>query len=106
MLQRIGDKWTVLLIMSLAEGPKRFSELGRMTPGISQRMLTRTLPRLERDGLVTRTVTPSVPPRVDYELNALGAWLREPAMAFGRWAMAHQDEIRNARATFDASAST
>ena len=72
VLSRIGDKWSMLIVANLADGPRRFSELKRAIPTISQRMLTLSLRGLERDGLVTRTVTPSIPPRVDYELTALG----------------------------------
>ncbi|WZB70225.1 helix-turn-helix domain-containing protein [Achromobacter xylosoxidans] len=75
-LSRIGDKWSVLTIMQLADGPRRFNEIRRMTSGISQRMLTLTLRHLERDGLVTRTVYPTVPPRVEYELTSMGHSLR------------------------------
>src|SRR3954452_21387330 len=73
LLSRIGDKWTVLVVSTLGEGSKRFNELRREIPSVSQRMLTLTLRNLERDGLVNRTVTPSIPPRVDYELTSLGA---------------------------------
>src|SRR5215469_9104919 len=86
VLQRIGDKWTVLIVALLGDGPKRFSEIKRMVGGISQRMLTLTLRGLERDGLVTRTVTPSIPPRVDYELTKLGLSLQAPVCALARWA--------------------
>ncbi|HVK79948.1 MAG TPA: helix-turn-helix domain-containing protein, partial [Verrucomicrobiae bacterium] len=72
ILSRVGDKWTVLIIMMLGHGPKRFNEIKRGINGISQRMLTLTLRGLERDGIVRRTVTPSIPPRVDYELTDLG----------------------------------
>ncbi len=102
VLQRIGDKWSVLVVMMLRDGSQRFSELRRALPGISQRMLTLTLRGLERDGLVTRTVTATViPPRVDYELTALGESLAEPVMALGRWAHQHMADIAAARAEFD-----
>ncbi len=78
LLARIGDKWTVLVVQTLGEGPKRFNELRREIPSVSQRMLTLTLRNLERDGLVNRTVTPSIPPRVDYELTELGHSLQKP----------------------------
>src|SRR5215831_16544018 len=86
VLSRVGDKWSVLLIMTLHDGPKRFNELKRMIGGISQRMLTLTLRGLERDGLVTRTVFPTIPPRVDYELTALGETLLEPIQGLAEWA--------------------
>jgi DNA-binding HxlR family transcriptional regulator len=78
VLNRVGDKWSMMIVMMLADGPRRFSELKRAIDGISQRMLTLSLRGLERDGLVTRTVTPTIPPRVDYELTELGDSLREP----------------------------
>ncbi len=101
ILSRIGDKWTVLIVMLLRAGPRRFNEIKRMVGGISQRMLTLTLKGLERDGMVTRTVTPSVPPRVDYELSALGHSLSEPVRELGDWARAHMDQIEDARRRFD-----
>jgi len=104
VLARIGDKWSVLIVGALGEGPMRFSELKRMVGGISQRMLTLTLRGLERDGLVTRTVFPTIPPRVDYELTVLGRSLWTPVEALGAWARAHQGEIADARQAFDARA--
>ena len=101
ILARVGDKWSILTIMTLAGGSQRFSELRRAIDGISQRMLTLTLRGLERDGFVARTVTPSIPPRVDYELTALGRSLCEPVVGLGRWVQAHVDEIDAARAAFD-----
>ena len=101
ILSRIGDKWTVLIIMMLAKGPKRFSELRRGIGGISQRMLTLTLRGLERDGLVTRTVFATVPPRVDYALTELGNSLRLPIEALGNWAFANLATVERARAAFD-----
>ena len=101
VLQRVGDKWSVLIVMMLADGPRRFSDLRRSIDGISQRMLTLTLRGLERDGLVTRTVTPSTPPRVDYALTPLGHSLRAPVMALGGWAAEHQSDIEVAQAQFD-----
>src|SRR5262244_4200049 len=83
VLARVGDKWTVLVVSALGDGPKRFNELRRGLGSISQRMLTLTLRGLERDGLVTRTVTPSIPPRVDYELTELGRSLQAPVVALG-----------------------
>jgi len=100
-LARVGDKWSVLVIMLLGDGPRRFNELKRMIGGISQRMLTLTLRGLERDGLVTRTVFPTIPPRVDYELTDLGRGLQQPVRELGQWAMDHQREIQDARARFD-----
>jgi DNA-binding HxlR family transcriptional regulator len=101
ILARVGDKWSVFVIMLLGDGPRRFNELKRMVGGISQRMLTLTLRGLERDGLVTRTVFPTVPPRVDYELTDLGRGLSEPVKALGQWAAHHQREIEHARTQFD-----
>ena len=101
ILARVGDKWSVFVIMLLGERPRRFNELKRMVGGISQRMLTLTLRGLERDGLVTRTVFPTIPPRVDYELTDLGRGLSKPVEALGRWAMDHQTEIQAARTRFD-----
>jgi DNA-binding HxlR family transcriptional regulator len=101
ILSRVGDKWSVMIVMLLGPGPKRFNEIRRAINGISQRMLTLTLRGLERDGLVTRTVTPSIPPRVDYELTALGQSLRCPIDALGEWAFANRDKIDAARARFD-----
>lgn len=101
ILARVGDKWSVFVIMKLSDGPKRFNELKRMINGISQRMLTLTLRGLERDGLVTRTIFPTIPPRVDYELTGLGRGLQQPVKALGEWAMAHQEQIAAARTRFD-----
>jgi len=101
LLARLGDKWTVLIVQSLGAGPRRFNELKRLIGGISQRMLTLTLKTLERDGLVTRTVTPSIPPRVDYELTDLGHSLREPIAALGDWALTNMTRIDAARERFD-----
>jgi DNA-binding HxlR family transcriptional regulator len=103
VLQRIGDKWTVLVVGELGGGPKRFSEIRRSLGSISQRMLTLTLRGLERDGLVTRTVFPTVPPRVDYELTKLGRSLLEPVNELGRWARQNQPVIQEARQKFDAA---
>lgn len=101
VLSRVGDKWTVLVVETLGSGPKRFSELRRALGSISQRMLTLTLRALERDGLVRRTVTPTVPPRVDYELTRLGHSLLEPVNALADWARANTAAMEKARATFD-----
>ena len=97
LLDRIGDRWTVLVVGVLSDGPHRFSELGRRVVGISQKMLTQTLRSLETDGLVTRTVFAEIPPRVQYELSPLGRSLLEPLGALTRWATEHMDEVRAAR---------
>lgn len=102
ILARIGNKWTVLIIMMLRERTHRFNELKRGIEGISQRMLTLTLRNMERDGLIGRTVTPSIPPRVDYELTPLGHSLAEPVQALGAWSFANLGEIEAARQLFDA----
>ncbi len=103
VLNRVGDKWSMLIVMMLSDGPRRFSELKRAIDGISQRMLTLSLRGLERDGLVTRTVTPTIPPRVDYELTELGVSLRAPVRALGDWAIEHIACIRAAQEKFDAA---
>jgi DNA-binding HxlR family transcriptional regulator len=102
LLSRIGDKWTVLVVQTLGEGPKRFNELRREIPSVSQRMLTLTLRNLERDGLVNRTVTPSIPPRVDYELTGLGRSLLTPILGLANWALDNIEAIHKAQARFDA----
>jgi DNA-binding HxlR family transcriptional regulator len=102
LLARIGDKWTVLVVSTLANGSKRFNELRREIPSVSQRMLTLTLRNLERDGLVSRTVTPTIPPRVDYELTELGHSLVSPLHAIEVWALEHVSDIHEAQARFDA----
>jgi DNA-binding HxlR family transcriptional regulator len=101
VLARIGDKWSVLVIMMLSEKPLRFNEMRRLIGGISQRMLTLTLRGLERDGLVTRHLTPIIPPRVDYQLTGLGRSLCEPVLALGAWARQHGQEIELAQTLFD-----
>jgi DNA-binding HxlR family transcriptional regulator len=101
VLARIGDKWSVLVVSRLGERPQRFNELRRGIGGISQRMLTLTLRGLERDGLITRTVFPTIPPRVDYALTALGRDLLDPVSALGAWAIRNQGKIARARETFD-----
>ncbi|ADG90240.1 hypothetical protein TBS_17190 [Thermobispora bispora] len=101
VLDRVADKWSVLVIVLLGRRPHRFGELHRGIEGISQRMLTLTLRQLERDGLVRRTVHASVPPRVDYELTPLGRTLLAPLTALNEWAIAHRDDIRAARARYD-----
>jgi DNA-binding HxlR family transcriptional regulator len=101
VLARIGDKWSVLVIMMLSERPLRFNELRRIIDGISQRMLTLTLRGLERDGIVMRHLTPIIPPRVDYQLTDLGRSLCEPVIALGAWARQHGAEIERAQMLFD-----
>jgi DNA-binding HxlR family transcriptional regulator len=103
VLARVGDKWTVLVVSELGSGPRRFNEIRRALGSISQRMLTLTLRALERDGLVTRTVTPSIPPRVDYELTRLGRSLLEPVSGLGLWARRNRAAIEEARRRFDAA---
>src|SRR4030081_3803397 len=95
VLDRIGDKWSLLLIGILEGGPMRFTELLRTTPGISRRMLTATLRSLERDGLVTRTVYAEVPPRVEYQMTEMGLTLSEPVLRLAMWAADHQDAIKS-----------
>ena len=104
VLARVGDKWSVLVVSRLGSGSMRFNELRRSIGGISQRMLTLTLRGLERDGLVTRTVFPTVPPRVDYALTSLGRDLLEPVSALGEWATRNQAKIARAREKFDGAA--
>jgi DNA-binding HxlR family transcriptional regulator len=101
ILAHVGDKWTVLIVVLLGDGPKRFNEIKRTVAGISQRMLTFTLRGLERDGLVTRTVLPTTPPRVDYELTQLGSTLWDAVEPLGSWARAHLSEILTSRERFD-----
>ena len=103
VLSRIGDKWSMLIVSCLADGPQRFSELKRAIPTISQRMLTLSLRGLERDGLVSRTVTPSIPPRVDYELTKLGRSLLTPILGLANWALDNVEAIHEAQARFDAT---
>ncbi len=105
VLARVGDKWTVLVVTTLGGGPKRFNELRRALGSISQRMLTLTLRALERDGLVTRTVFATVPPRVDYELTDLGRSLLMPVSELEQWALSNRPAIQHARQRFDSSAS-
>ncbi|MBM3526729.1 MAG: helix-turn-helix transcriptional regulator [Alphaproteobacteria bacterium] len=101
VLSRVGDKWTVLVVTVLGAGPKRFSEIRRGLGSISQRMLTLTLRALERDGLVLRTVFPTVPPKVEYELTRLGHSLLEPVNGLGQWAQRNRAAIETARQRFD-----
>ncbi len=100
-MSRIGDKWSALIVIALRDGRLRFNEIKRAIGTVSQRMLTLTLRSMERDGLIERTVTPTTPPRVDYELTKLGHSLRAPVEALGRWAFEHKKEIETAQRNFD-----
>src|SRR5919197_2968353 len=104
VLARVGDKWTVLVVSTLGDGPKRFKDVRPALGSISQRMLTLTLRGLERDGLVTRTVFPTIPPRVEYELTKLGHSLLEPVSSLALWARRNRSGIAAARQRFDAAA--
>lgn len=101
ILARVGEKWSMLIVMLLRDGPRRFNEIKRSTGGISQQMLTRSLRGLERDGMVTRTTYPTSPPRVEYSLTKLGRSMSEPVLAFGLWVQEHLPEIDAARDKFD-----
>jgi DNA-binding HxlR family transcriptional regulator len=101
LLSRIGDKWTVLVVQALGPGSMRFNELRREIPSVSQRMLTLTVRNLERDGLVSRTVTPSIPPRVDYELTELGKSLQGPICGLLTWAQSNSGAVHEAQARYD-----
>jgi DNA-binding HxlR family transcriptional regulator len=101
VLSRVGDKWSVLVVSLLRDGPKRFSELRSTIEGISQRMLTLTLRGLERDGLITRTVEPTAPPRVHYELTGLGRTLLDPILTLATWATDHRAAIQDSRQQYD-----
>jgi DNA-binding HxlR family transcriptional regulator len=101
ILDRIGDKWSLQVVGALTDGPRRFSDIRRQLTGISQRMLTLTLRLLERDGLLTRTVYPTIPPSVEYELTPLGMTLTEPVRILANWARMHSNEIKAARERFD-----
>lgn len=102
LLSRVGDKWTLLLISTLAEGPMRFTALMEAVPGISHRMLTQTLRALERDGLVSRTPYAQIPPRVDYALTELGYTLIPAVLGLVGWVQDHQSEVEANRASADA----
>jgi DNA-binding HxlR family transcriptional regulator len=106
VLNRVGDKWSVLIVQLLGDGPKRFSELRHTIEGISQRMLTLTLKGLERDGLVTRTVYPTIPPKVEYDLTDLGRTLRKPIQALAVWAHDNREKIQQARNRYEARVSS
>jgi DNA-binding HxlR family transcriptional regulator len=99
-LARIGDKWTVMVVGALSKGPIRYNEIHRRVEGISQRMLTLTLKGLEQDGLVTRTMYPTIPPRVDYELTGLGRKLIVPLKALSKWARENRPAMLAAREAF------
>ncbi|MDB5528015.1 MAG: HxlR family transcriptional regulator protein [Devosia sp.] len=101
VIDRIGDKWTVMVVGHLSEGPQRFNGLMRAIPGISHRMLTLTLRGLQRDGLVRRTQFPTIPPRVDYELTDLGLSLTGPLSMLARWASAERSSIEAAQRVYD-----
>jgi DNA-binding HxlR family transcriptional regulator len=104
ILDRVGDKWTLMVIATLRGGVMRYTDLLRAIPGISQRMLSRTLAQLHRDGLITRTAYAEVPPRVEYALAPLGDGLHDIVVSLIDWAITHQDEISQRRARFDADA--
>jgi DNA-binding HxlR family transcriptional regulator len=101
ILDRIGDQWTVLIVLVLSAGPLRFTEIGKRVEGISQKMLTQTLRSLVRDGMVRRTAYAVIPPRVDYELTGLGRDLVEPLGVLEQWARTHMDQVLQAREKFD-----
>ena len=103
ILGQLGDKWTTLIVIALADRPRRFSDIRRAVPDISKRMLTQTLRNLERDGLLTRHVFPTKPPSVEYRLSPLGHSLLEPLAALVAWSEQTRDDIREARARFDAA---
>jgi DNA-binding HxlR family transcriptional regulator len=104
VIDGIGDKWTILVLTGLKVSDLRFSQMKRQIPDISQRMLTQTLRKLERDGLITRTVTPSIPPRVDYALTDLGRSLNTELAPLAKWALANMQTIANARYIYDVTA--
>ena len=106
VLSRVGDKWTVLVVWTLGDSPKRFNELRKSLGSISQRMLTLTLRALERDGLVKRTVFATIPPRVDYELTKLGRSLLGPVSELGLWARKNRSAIQNSRQRYDSAGRT
>src|SRR5919199_300404 len=103
VLDSLSDKWVTLVLNALSEGPKRYSDLARTIAGVSQKMLTQTLRTLERDGLVSRTVTPAVPVRVDYELTPLGRTLQPVMLAIKSWAETHIEQVESARSNYDRS---
>ena len=101
MLARVGDKWSVMVIVSIHAGPRRFNEIKRGIDGISQQMLTRTLRALERDGFVARTIIPATPPQVEYALTELGRSLSDPVLRLGQWACEHIEQVDAAQRLFD-----
>ena len=101
LLERLSDKWVCLVMTALADGPRRYGDLSRIIAGVSQKMLTQTLRSLERDGMITRTVTPSVPVRVDYELTPLGSSLLPVMRSIKAWAEANIEQVEAARAVYD-----
>ena len=101
ILVRVGDKWSVMVVMTLHGGTRRFNELKRDLGGISQKMLTTTLRGLERDGFITRTVYPTIPPKVEYQLTDLGRDLAVPVVALGKWALENRPRVLSARQRFD-----
>src|SRR5882757_6304724 len=101
VLDRLGDRWTVLVIVELSKGPRRFRELERAIPGISQRMLTLTTKRLCRDGLVVRTAYPTIPPQVEYRLTAMGSSLSDTVFGLADWSRDHKSAIATARSSWD-----
>ncbi|NUS10598.1 MAG: helix-turn-helix transcriptional regulator [Streptomyces sp.] len=103
LLERMADKWTTLVVTALADGPQRYAELARRIAGVSQKMLTQTLRALERDGLVTRTVTAAVPVRVDYELTAIGRDMLAVLAAVKEWSERHIETVLSAREAYDAA---
>jgi DNA-binding HxlR family transcriptional regulator len=103
LVDRISDKWVTLVLPALADGPQRYSDLSRRITGVSQKMLTQTLRSLERDGLLTRHITPSVPVRVDYELTPLGMSLMPLIASIKDWAEIHMDEVSAARSDYDSA---
>ena len=105
-LGRLGDKWSVMVLVALHPRPRRFGELKHELAGVSQRMLSLTLKNLERDGLVKRTVTPSIPPRVDYELTDLGRSVYDPVRSLGGWVATNLGTIDAARSRYDADKAT
>lgn len=104
ILERVGDKWTIMIVGVLSQGPIRFNALQRAIPGLSHKMLTVTLRGLERDGLVLRTVFPSIPPRVEYALTEQGTSLQGPLLVLASWAKDRQGYIEDARERYDAQA--
>ncbi|MDE1149884.1 MAG: helix-turn-helix domain-containing protein [Azospirillaceae bacterium] len=101
VLNRVGDKWTVQVVVALREQPRRFNDIKRQVAGISQQMLTRTLKTLERDGMVSRTVCPTTPPQVEYALTALGQSLAVPVRQLAEWARANLAAIHDNRVRYD-----